>query len=411
MVTSIMKMLSNDTEFTDLEKRAHLDLAKRARGGTVIYLMVWLISATWAGMAQTSPLFLLVNTLFFLVGSFMRVVHYRHLTMYPESNTKNMYHWLVGILLFSGLHWGALSAWIIFCGSYPELYYPYMVILVAFGVGGTSALSISRAVSLLYPLFVFMPTLVLLVLAEGEEDMMMVMCATFALIYVLGASRLSRDDYWSAIASQKVAEDQARVMEKLSITDQLTRLNNRMYFENRFIEEWDRCGRMNVPMAIFMIDLDHFKMINDTYGHAAGDECLVKVAAALKHAMKRTIDTVVRYGGEEFIVMIAVTDVNALPAMAQRLVDAVAAVNMCRGNQQISVSCSVGLASVVPSRGGDKDRLLRAADKALYQAKDSGRNRYCIYNESPAEPAPKGVKSRKTKDGRVTLPDTEMTFA
>ncbi len=411
MVTSIMKMLPNDTEFTDLEKRAHLDLAKRARGGTIIYLAIWLISAIWVGMVQTSPVFFFVNTFFFLVAAAMRIVHYRRLTLHPDMNTKGMYDWLVVVLMFSGFHWGALSAWVIFSGSYPELYYPYMVILAAFGTGGTTALSISRAVSLFYPLFIFVPSLILLGVTGGKENMLMLMCTTFALLYVLGASRLSRDDYWSAIASQKVAEDQASVMEKLSITDQLTRLNNRMYFENRFIEEWDRCGRMNVPIAIFMIDLDHFKVINDTYGHAAGDECLVKVAAALRGEMKRTIDTVVRYGGEEFIVMIAVTDVNALPAMAQRLVNAVAGVSMCRGNQQVSVSCSVGLASTIPSRGADKDKLLRAADKALYQAKDGGRNRYCIYGEPSTETVLKEIKPRKTKDGRATLSGTEMTFA
>lgn len=241
--------------------------------------------------------------------------------------------------------------------------------------------------------------------------MLMTLCAAFALLYVLEASRLSRDDYWTAIASQKVAEDQASVMEKLSITDQLTRLNNRMYFENRFIEEWDRCGRMNVPMAIFMIDLDHFKVINDTYGHAAGDECLVKVAAALRSEMKRTIDTVVRYGGEEFIIMIAVTDVNALPAMAERLVHAVAGVNMSRGKQQISVSCSIGLASTIPSRGANKDKLLMAADKALYEAKETGRNRYCIYGEPISDLTSKEAKPRKIKDDKVKLTDTDFTFA
>ncbi|PID98427.1 MAG: hypothetical protein CSA83_01330 [Actinomycetales bacterium] len=258
-----------------------------------------------------------------------------------------------------------------------------------------------------------MPTVALLLYRGGEENMLIVICATFAMIYVLSISRLSHDDYWAAIASHKVAEDQAKVMEKLSITDQLTRLNNRMYFENRFTEEWDRCGRLNVPIAIFMIDLDHFKLINDTYGHAAGDECLTKVAEVLRNEMKRTMDTVVRYGGEEFIVMIAVTDTAVLPAMADRLVRAVAGVSMSRKNKKIPVSCSIGLASAIPSRGADKDKLLTAADKALYQAKKSGRNRYCIYGESFDEPVAREATPGKGRDGRARAMrvETEMTFA
>lgn len=106
MLTPTMKMLPNDTDFTDLEKRAHLDLAKRARGGTIIYLAIWLISAIWVEMLQIDPVFFVVNTLIFVVTALMRVVHYRWLNEGSGTNTKGMYHWLVGILLFSSFHWG-----------------------------------------------------------------------------------------------------------------------------------------------------------------------------------------------------------------------------------------------------------------------------------------------------------------
>lgn len=404
-----MKMLFGNNDFTDLEQRAHVDLAARARGGTVIYLLVWLISAIWVGMFQSAPLFFAVNSAFFLATALMRVMHHRLLSRCSAANTKKMYYWLVAILLLSAMHWGVLAAWVIFSGDYPLLYYPYILTLAAFGTGGAAVFSISRVVSIAYPLLIFTPTLLLLFIAGGEENMMMLIFAIFTLVYVLNLSNLSRNDYWTAVVSQKVAEDQARVMEKLSVTDQLTRLNNRLYFENRFIEEWERCGRLNVPVAIFMIDLDHFKLINDTHGHAAGDACLARVASVLRAEMKRTIDTVARYGGEEFVVLISVTDIKALPILADKLVRAIANIDMRWNEERIALSCSVGLASTVPSRNMNKEKLLIAADKALYQAKRTGRNRFCIYDEPSRVSNIRESTSRKAEDA----PDMfkNITFA
>nr|CAA6829429.1 MAG: diguanylate cyclase/phosphodiesterase (GGDEF & EAL domains) with PAS/PAC sensor(s) [uncultured Thiotrichaceae bacterium] len=408
MDTSKIKILSNNKDFTDLEQRAHLDLTARAYGGIVLYLAIWLTSAIWVGIFQTAPIFFVVNTALFLMGALMRLMHGRLLSSGSDFNTRAMYNWLVAILLFSGFHWGILSAWVIFSGDYPMLYYPYMVILAAFGIGGSSALSISSVVSVLYPLLVFVPSSLCLLVIGGEENIMMFVFTVFAVCYVLVSSRLSQNDYWSAISSQKVAEDQAKVMEKLSVTDQLTRLHNRMYFENRFSDEWGRCGRLDVPLAIFMIDLDHFKLINDTYGHVAGDECLFKVASVLQHEMKRATDTVARFGGEEFVIMTTLTDIVELPAMAERLVRAVDAIDMRRNGEKLSISCSIGLATMIPSRGMDKEKLLKAADKALYLAKEKGRNRYCIHGASSDMAGEAMLRRRKSE---IIESETGLTFA
>jgi len=407
MGTSNMKILSNQN-FTDLDQRAHLDLTERANSGTVIYLAIWSVSAMWAGVLETAPMLFVVNTTLFIAAALMRMMHRHLLNSHPDFNTKKMYHWLVGVLLFSGFHWGALSAWVIFSGDYPALYYPYMVLLAAFGLGGSTALSISPVVSVFYPLIVFAPTSLGLLVFGGEENMLMLTFYVFAVAYALVSSRLSRNDYWSAIYSQKVAEDQAKVMEQLSVTDQLTRLHNRMYFENRFSEEWGRCGRLDVPLAILMVDLDHFKLINDTYGHVAGDECLVKVAAVLQEEMKRTTDTVARFGGEEFVIMMALTDTAELISTADRLVKAVDAIEMRRNGEKLAISCSIGLAGMIPSKGVDKEKLLKAADKALYLAKDKGRNQYCVHG------ALTGVTVENTArkiEAPLNQSETELTFA
>lgn len=405
------KSFSVSDDFNDLQKRAHADLAARARGGIAIYLAVWLVSAFWVGVYQSNPVFFWTNTVLLVVIALMRVAHAWLLNSHPAFNTKKMYDWLLAMILLNALHWGVLTAWVTFSGQYPDLYYPYLIVLGAFGVGGTAVLSISHAVSIFYPLLIVIPTFMVGLWVGNDENVVVSVFAIFALLYVWKASGLSRKDYWSAISNQRMAEDRAKLMKKLSVTDQLTQLNNRMYFENKCIEEWERCGRLGVPLAIFMVDLDHFKIINDKHGHVAGDECLVKVGSVLKTELKRTIDTVARYGGEEFVIMITVTDAAALPLLAERIVRAVANIKMSWDGEPIPISCSVGLASTIPNLGANKDELLIAADKALYQAKGSGRNRYCIYGEPPegVNAGATNAKQRKTNDLSV-ISDLGMTF-
>ena len=379
----LKKTLSADQSgFGDLEKRLHLDLTLRANGGTVIYLLVWLVSASWANIAEVDAIFFHLNTALLLIMIAMRIVHHRLVMTRPELNTKKIYLLLVCIILCGAFHWGMLSAWVMFSGHYQELYYPYMVMLPAFAIGGATVLSISRTISLFYPLLIYLPSIITILLFNGDrEGMMLVALALLSLVYVFTTSRVAHNDYWSAIYNYKVAEERATMMKRLSTTDQLTKLHNRMYFEDKFTTEWDRCSRFCIPLAILMIDLDYFKSINDKYGHAGGDECLVQVAKVLRTELKRTSDTVARFGGEEFIAVISVTDPDALNIMAERLVHAVADIKMTHENQLVSISCSIGVASTIPKQGDDKEKLLIAADKALYLAKRNGRNQYCISDE------------------------------
>lgn len=252
-----------------------------------------------------------------------------------------------------------------------------MIILAAFALGGTAILGISFFTSILYPLLIYVPTVSIGLIFIGKEDQMLAVLALFSTIYVLEAARVSRRDYWTAIKSSKEAEDRAAQLEKLSITDPLTGLYNRMYFNDHFVEEWSRCSRLQIPLSLLMIDLDHFKSINDRYGHMAGDTCLKEGSSVLRQKVQRITDTVVRFGGEEFVILLPNTDEKAATAIAQALLKAISEITPTWGEGSSSVNCSIGLASIVPDHRKTRERLLKAADVALYQAKSQGRNRYC----------------------------------
>jgi two-component system cell cycle response regulator len=168
----------------------------------------------------------------------------------------------------------------------------------------------------------------------------------------------------------------AQRLRELSMVDDLTRLLNRRMVHQRLGEEWERARRYGGTLSILLCDLDHFKAVNDTYGHMAGDAVLASMADVLRlHA--RSADVIGRYGGEEFLLLLPSTDLDSACRAARRLLEAIShhPVPMSDG-RRLSVTTSVGVASI--SELDDEatpDALLALADQRLYQAKAAGRNR------------------------------------
>jgi len=162
----------------------------------------------------------------------------------------------------------------------------------------------------------------------------------------------------------------------LASLDGLTGIANRRIFEQRFAEEWARAQRTGAPLALAIVDLDHFKQYNDVYGHPAGDRCLRVVAEALQGEMLRSDELAVRYGGEEFAALLPNMSAEGACEVAERVRAAVLNLNIKHlGNPWNRVSVSVGYASVIPTLADPPVGLVQLADAALYRAKREGRNR------------------------------------
>jgi two-component system chemotaxis family response regulator WspR len=191
-------------------------------------------------------------------------------------------------------------------------------------------------------------------------------------------SQIERDEAYLALReSQAQLLTANRELQRLTNVDGLTGLSNRRYF-NEYIEaEWKRALRTPAPLSILMIDVDHFKQYNDTYGHLAGDEVLKQVAGAIKDGCKRSTDLAARYGGEEFAAILPVTPASDLPLLAENLRHAVESLGLAHPASSTGrfVTISIGGATVVPQTSQALAELIDAADKALYRAKHAGRNR------------------------------------
>lgn len=167
-----------------------------------------------------------------------------------------------------------------------------------------------------------------------------------------------------------------RELETISITDALTQVYNRRYFMERLRQEIKRVRRYGPTASLLMIDIDHFKRVNDAYGHQAGDAVLAGVARLVKAGLRET-DIFARYGGEEFAVIATGTEKAGAMILAERLRALIAAAGIEHGANRITVTVSIGIGTWEPDMKEDFEELVRRADAALYRAKEEGRNRVC----------------------------------
>ena len=172
-----------------------------------------------------------------------------------------------------------------------------------------------------------------------------------------------------------------RELAKLSVTDPLTKVHNRRYFDETLAREIERSSRTGQALSLILVDIDHFKQFNDLYGHLVGDDCLRLVAATLKEVASRSTDLVARYGGEEFCVVLPETGVEGALRVAERVRESVAAMRFLVKETPVPVTVSVGVVALIPPADGRYTDMLSMADEALYQSKENGRNRVTLYCE------------------------------
>lgn len=189
-------------------------------------------------------------------------------------------------------------------------------------------------------------------------------------------------DMTATVNREKLLRQQADELRRTNYLDAVTGVANRRKFDEVLAEEFRRSQRTGAPIALAMLDIDHFKLYNDHYGHPQGDQCLARIAGAVKDCVKRATDLVARYGGEEFAIILP----NLNEAKASSLIEdvrmRVATLGIQHKDSPVAphVTISVGVAVMKPEIGADFNALVSAADVALYQAKHEGRDRSMLFS-------------------------------
>lgn len=182
----------------------------------------------------------------------------------------------------------------------------------------------------------------------------------------------------------KKIRSREEALTRLSVIDELTKIANRRKFDEVLKNEYLRGCRSGQPLSILMIDIDYFKQFNDTYGHLAGDDCIKKVADALIRSVHRPADLVARYGGEEFAIILPNTTEGGERVIVEKIMSEIARLNIPHSSSLVDgkITVSIGGYTLVPSIHDDPIFIVAEADKSLYQAKDAGRKRFILRNES-----------------------------
>ena len=358
------------------DQQALRDFAQRTRWGVYLHLPLWLLMCSFVGLANTAPWIFWINCAGFVGATGLRILFFRRPVAMLAAHTETARTIMLILIFIPCLQWSYLAVLSAQNGFLHPLLEPLILVMVGLATAGAVVLSIDNIARFWYPIIALVPIgIAHLLYQPGPVNILLAIMNVSVILYIGMGTRLVHQDYWTALRARGLLEERAKMLEWLSTTDGLTQISNRLHFERCLSEAWTLATRQRCPLSILLIDLDHFKKINDTHGHAIGDECLKAAAQAMVNGMLRATDQVARWGGEEFIVLLQNADRDVADAVAQRLLKAVANTSIPYPGGIVRLACSIGVATMNPNDRCNPANLINDADKALYAAKSTGRNR------------------------------------
>ena len=360
------------------ERQALLDFTNRVKLGTYLHASVWVLVSTWIGLPVREPGFFWINSALFFGIATLRFLYYRQIEAAMDRNFARCKAASQVLVMIPATHWSLLAVWSMHGGPLHPIWMPMLFTVSGLATAGTIILSIDRTVGKWYPTVVLVPTVIAILVEPIEQKGLLAIMGIILLLYTFSVTKLVHLDYWAAVKARSLLEQRAVSLESLCVTDALTQIPNRLHFDQRLEQAWESAIQSNLPVSILLVDLDHFKSINDTYGHAYGDECLKAAAQVLGRSMHRNTDLVARWGGEEFVVLLPGTEAAAARSIAERLLRGVSATTVSSRGHSVRLACSIGVATTCPTSTSQRSEFLQEADQALYAAKQQGRNRVVV---------------------------------
>ncbi|GGC64372.1 GGDEF domain-containing protein [Undibacterium terreum] len=377
-------------------KRTCEDLYKRALIGPIFYLLGCALILAIAGYQRQWPLLSALPIVAFLL---LWVLRYRHRAPVPGSPTEKYAHWKrrQWLLLHLGsMVWGAVPAIVGWLEGSPDSAVMVAVIsTVAFGTAASQAFAMHPPQARITMLALMMPTAIVYV--SPRLDLASTGITLFIYTFYLMANlKRSANEYAQQVETEIDLISSRAEVARVSLTDALTNLPNRLSYERAWAHTWHLAVRQRETLGLLVLDLDHFKQINDKYGHLGGDACLRHFADLLSLHVRRDSDIIARIGGEEFVVILPATTEDDASAMAEQLRTALMETPCRYEDAEISMTVSVGVGIVNLDADADPAATFSRVDLACYDAKGAGRN--CVMAAKPILPA------RNLRQGHATLP-------
>ena len=360
-----------------VNQRVLNDLKSRSSIGIIFYIILSFIVVVSDDYYKTNLKF---SFLFFTSIALICSLRYLHIFFFSRLEGS---HPKLNATLFStnvgltALIWGIGFAF--FLAETGDFNNKLIITVCTTGLcaGGVVAFIPDRKLALAFNLLMVGPAIVFLAISGVFQALLFMLILYSGYLFLI--VKRGNNEYWDALENEHILKEQTKILEEVSRTDVLTGLYNRRHFDEVFESEWKRASRDNKPCTMIIGDIDHFKLINDIYGHLAGDEYLKEVAEILKSVFRREIDVVARYGGEEFVVLLIDTHPDQACELAEKARAEVENTVLYYDKIKITATISFGIASLIPDFEALKTTLVSKADAALYQAKHEGRNQVKLF--------------------------------
>ncbi len=393
---------------TDIRRRIVSERLRLVWEQTPRAILLTLLAATAVAMVGARSLPLWVVLMWWLAMAGLAWLRYltgtRHRDSEGDEAAQRYWLQLAFYTVFaSGAGWGLGGLLLAYEAA---LEYQLLVLLILAGIAGAALpfLSMHLPSFVGFILAITVPNVSYLLWLGGRLEIISGVLLTVYMVALLYNARRVNElldetlnlRFHNEAMAQSLQRDKSELealnaeLERLSHIDGLTQLANRRYFDERFQEQWQRGVREQASVAVLMIDIDEFKKYNDSHGHAAGDDCLRRVAKTIEDTLRRPSDLAARYGGEEFVVLLANTDAEGAMRVARELLGNVRALDIEHLSSCVvpRVTVSIGAAAMVPHRDTQRQQLLRNADLGLYESKRSGRDRVTVWPPQPVAGTP-----------------------
>ncbi|MES2073943.1 MAG: GGDEF domain-containing protein [Pseudomonadota bacterium] len=355
-------------------RRACEDLYKRALIGPVFYLIACALILAITGYHRQWPLLAGLPVAVFLLLWWLR---YRHRPPAKDAAAEQYTEWMRGqwrLIHVGSVVWGVIPALVGWQQGSPDSAVMVAAIsTVAFGTAASQAFAMHPGQARISILIMTLPAVAVFALPALDLGSTGLTLFIYS-FYLIANLRRSAKEYAQQVGTEIDLISSRAEIARLSLTDTLTGLPNRRSYERAWQQAWHLAARKHEALGLLMLDLDHFKQVNDKYGHLGGDACLRHFAELLRQHVRRDSDIIARIGGEEFVVILPATPADDAHTMAEQLRAALVATPCRFGEMTIAMTVSIGTGTVNWEADIDPSATFSRIDHACYQAKSVGRN-------------------------------------
>lgn len=350
------------------------DTYQRALTGGFFYAAAWLVVGMHGGAFDFAPLASWGLLVAFLGLATQRFVH-KPLADGTEASLARWLHMHWGIVLLTNMLWGGLFGWVTLDPRFGDARTTGLLFTLGLCTAMAHAFSMRRSFAFAGIGLLCLPGLGLM-LADPGQRANALMCTVY-LVYVVISLLRSYNEYQQRLDLDQELRTQRDLFSRQSRIDPLTELANRRQFSDVLAKATLRARIGGEPLTLLLLDIDHFKQVNDSHGHAVGDACLLAIAGRLHAAFAGKGDLAARVGGEEFAVVLEEQDLATAMQRAERFRAELAEHPIAIDGLALRMTASIGAAEFDPARHEGHDALYHDADSAVYRAKATGRNRVC----------------------------------